>query len=121
MITKDDIHKVEEQLYDAMRSSNLDVPEMLLHKDLLFLAPSGETLTKEMDIETYRVGKLKITELNSFMEKLQIIDNLAVVTLEINIKGIYDSQSFDTRNKYIRVWKRFDERLRVVGGGGVTI
>ncbi|WP_231634864.1 nuclear transport factor 2 family protein [Pedobacter sp. PACM 27299] len=51
MITKNDILNLENQLYDAMKSSNVEMLDKLLHNDLLFIVPSGETITKEMDLE----------------------------------------------------------------------
>ncbi|MCX2454374.1 nuclear transport factor 2 family protein, partial [Pedobacter sp. PLR] len=84
MITKNDILNLENQLYDAMKSSNVEILDKLLHNDLLFIVPGGETITKEMDLETYRNGNLKIAELIPNIEQLNIIDDLAVITLKMN-------------------------------------
>ncbi|MCX2454366.1 nuclear transport factor 2 family protein, partial [Pedobacter sp. PLR] len=84
MITKNDILNLENQLYDAMKSSNVEILDKLLHNDLLFIVPGGETITKEMDLETYRNGNLKIVELIPNIEQLNIIDDLAVITLKMN-------------------------------------
>lgn len=121
MITKNDILKLENQLYDAMKSSNVETLDKLLHNDLLFIVPSGETITKEMDLETYRNGNLKIEELIPNIEQLNIIDDLAIITLKINLKGSYNSQFFEAQYRYIRFWKNFSDGIKVVGGSGISI
>lgn len=121
MITTSDILHLENQLYEAMKSSNVEILDKLLHTDLLFIIPSGETITKEIDLNTYRNGNLKIVNLISNIEELNIIDDLAVITLKINLKGSYDSEPFEANYKYIRFWKYFSDGIKVVGGSGISI
>ncbi len=121
MITKDDILALENQLYDAMKSSNVEILDKLLHDDLLFIVPSGETITKEMDLATYRNGNLKIVELVPTIEQLNIMDDLAVITLKIALKGSYNGQPFEAQYRYIRFWKNFSDGIKVVGGSGISI
>lgn len=121
MITKNDILNLENQLYDAMKNGKVEVLDKLLHDDLLFIVPSGETITKAMDLETYRNGNLKITELIPTIEQLNIIEDLAVITLKINLKGNYNNQAFEAQYRYIRFWKNCPDGIKVVGGSGSSI
>ncbi|SJN49921.1 nuclear transport factor 2 family protein [Sphingobacterium sp. JB170] len=121
MITKNDVLNLENQLYEAMKSNNVVMLDKLLHNDLLFIVPSGETITKEMDLETYRSGKLKIVELIPNIEQLSIIDDLAAITLKMNLKGSYDSRPIEAQYRYIRFWKNFSDGIKVVGGSGISI
>lgn len=121
MITKNDILNLENQLYDAMKSSNVEILDKLLHNDLLFIVPSGETITKEMDLEIYRNGNLKIAELSPNIEQLNIMDDLAVITLKVNLKGSYNDQPFEAQYRYIRFWKNFSDGIKIVGGSGILI
>lgn len=121
MITKNDILNLENQLYEAMKSANVEILDKLLHNDLLFIVPSGETITKEIDLETYRNGNLKIVELIPNVEQLNVMDDLAVITLKIDLKGSYNGQSFDAQYRYIRFWKSFSDGIKVVGGSGISI
>ncbi|PRD56664.1 nuclear transport factor 2 family protein [Sphingobacterium gobiense] len=121
MITKDKILNLENTLYEAIKNSNTEVLDNLLHADLLFIIPSGETITKEMDLQTYREGNLKVEELIPKVEELNIIDDLAVITLQIELKGNYNNEPFEARYRYIRFWKKFAEGIKVVGGSGITI
>ncbi|WP_104381596.1 nuclear transport factor 2 family protein [Sphingobacterium sp. HMA12] len=121
MITKKEILQLEELLYEAMKSSNTEVLDKLLHADLLFIIPSGQTITKEMDLQTYREGNLKLHELISQTEDLNIIDDMAVITLQMELKGDYNHEPFEAKYKYIRFWKKFPEGIKVVGGSGIAI
>lgn len=121
MITKNDILDLENQLCDAMKSGNVEILDRLLHDDLLFIVPSGETITKEMDLETYRQGNLKIVELIPTIEQLNIIDDLAAITLKMTLKGSYDDQPVEGQYRYIRFWKNCSDGIKVVGGSGVQL
>lgn len=104
-----------------MKSSNVQALDKLLHKDLLFIVPSGETITKEMDLETYRSGMLKIDTLTPAIEALNIIDDLAIVTVQIKLNGNYRGQAFEAQYKYIRFWKKFADGIKVIGGSGSSV
>ncbi|UZJ63148.1 DUF4440 domain-containing protein [Sphingobacterium sp. KU25419] len=59
-MTKADILNQENKLYGAIKESNIKVLEELLHDDLLFVIPNGDVITKEMDLQSYRDGHLKL-------------------------------------------------------------
>lgn len=121
MVTKNEILNLENKLYEAMKNSSTEVLDNLLHADLLFVIPSGQTITKEMDLQIYREGNLKLNELIPKVEELHIIDDLAVITLQMEIKGNYNNETFEAKYRYIRFWKKFPEGIKVVGGSGIAI
>lgn len=49
------------------------------------------------------------------------MEDLAVITLKIDIKGCYNSESFEAQYKYIRFWKKFSNGIKVAGGIGISI
>lgn len=120
-MTEKEILNLENRLYEAIKNSDVKELDELLHHDLLFIIPSGETITKEMDLETYRNGKLKIHELIPNVEELKIIDDLAVITLQMSLKGTYSDESFEAKYRYIRFWKECSDGIKVVGGSGISI
>lgn len=120
-MTKTEILKLENRLYEAMKNSDLKDLDTLLHEDLLFIAPGGKILTKEKDLETYRSGILKINRLDPEIKELQIMDDLAIVVLKVDLEGTYQAEPFESRYQYIRFWKRFPDGIKVVGGSGVQI
>ena len=121
MIKKAEILDLENKLYQAIKNNNTEVLEELLHDDLLFIIPSGETITKQMDLKTYLEGDLKITELTPNVEQLNIIDDLAIITLQLELKGSYKNNPFEGKFRYIRFWKSFTSGIKVVGGSGRNI
>ena len=120
-MTKDEILDLENRLYIAIKASNIQSLDELLHEDLLFVSPNGEVITKEIDLNTYRDGALKIHELLPKIENLNIIDSVAVITLTMELKGDYNTAPFEAKYRYIRFWKEFPEGIKVIGGSGVQL
>ena len=121
VITEDEILEQEGKLYKAMRERNVTALDELLHDDLLFIVPSGEVITKEMDLKTYRDEALVIEELQPKVENLNIIADMAVVTITMQLKGRFNAVPFDTNCRYIRFWRKFQDGIKAVGGSGVAI
>ena len=120
-ITEDKILEQENKLYQAIREGSVTLLDELLHDSLLFIIPSGEVITKEMDMDTYREGALKVDELLPKVENLTIIDDVAVITLTMKLKGKYNNVPFEAHYRYIRFWKKFDHGIKVIGGSGIAI
>jgi len=120
-LTENSILEQENKLYRAIKEGNITVLDELLHDDLLFILPSGETITKEIDLDTYRDGALKVDELLPKTENLNIIDDLAVITLTMKLKGKFNDVPFEANFRYIRFWRQFSDGIKVVGGSGITI
>lgn len=64
-ITREYIIEAENKLFSAQLVSNVEILDQLLHDDLLAVAPTGEIITKEMD-------------LNSHKAKTMIIENASI-------------------------------------------
>lgn len=120
-MTKTEILNQEDKLYKAIQESDIALLDELLHEDLLFVIPSGEVITKEMDLQTYRSGNIKINKLIPKVENLNLLDDLAVITLTIELQGSYLNEAFESRYRYIRFWKKFPDGIKVVGGSGIAI
>ena len=121
MMKKEDILKLENQLYEAMKSADIEALDNLLHNDLLFIIPSGEVINKEKDLESYGTGNLKIIEIQPEVEHLNIIDNVAIITLKLKLNGSFLGDPFEAQFRYIRFWKEFEDGIKVIGGSGVAI
>lgn len=121
MITKDEILNLENTLYGAIKNNDTEILDNLLHTDLLFVVPSGQTITKEIDLQTYREGNLKVEEIIPKVEELNIIADLAVIVLQMDLKGDYNNKPFEAKYRYIRFWKKFPDGIKVVGGSGMAI
>lgn len=118
---KDLIVNAEIELLTAVKNADVSVLEQILHDDLLFNLPDGQTITKEFDLNSYRSGKMKIDSLEASDQIVNIIDNLAVVTVSVSLNGTYDNNPISGVFKYIRVWKQFDGHLKVIAGSCVHL
>ena len=113
---------VEERLMTAMKTSNVALLDRLLHDDLLFNGPTGETATKAMDLANYRSGGIDLRTVEASDRQISVIDDVAVVAVSVRLVGNYMGQEIDGRFRYLRVWKSFGvEDWKVIGGSVVTL
>lgn len=115
------IRDCENQLQEAMLNSDIQILDRLLQDDLLFILPTGDVITKKMDLKTHQSGNLKLDEINSTLDSIQCIDDNAVVTLTLELKGKSFNQSFEGKFRYLRVWKKIGDQFKVIAGSGVAI
>ncbi|CAC9973349.1 DUF4440 domain-containing protein [Flavobacterium sp. WLB] len=118
---KDLIVNAEIELLTAIKNADVSVLERILHDDLLFNLPTGETITKEFDLNSYRSGKMKVDSLEASDQIINIIGDAAVVAVSVSLKGTYDNNPINGVLKYIRVWKQFDGNLKVIAGSCVQL
>ncbi|MDR6763050.1 ketosteroid isomerase-like protein [Flavobacterium sp. 2755] len=118
---KDLIVNAEIELLTAIKNADVSVLEQILHDDLLFNLPTGETITKEFDLNSYRSGKMKVDSLEASDQIINIIGDTAVVAVSISLKGTYDNNPINGVLKYIRVWKQFEGNLKVIAGSCVQL
>jgi len=105
----------------AMKNADILVLEKMLHDDLLFNLPTGNTITKEFDLNSYRSGKMKVDSLEASDQIINVIFDTAVVAVKISLKGTFDNDPVNGVFRYIRVWKEFDDNLKVIAGSCVPL
>ncbi|MDA6071475.1 nuclear transport factor 2 family protein [Flavobacterium sp. AC] len=110
------IVNAEIELLTAIKNADVPTLDKMLHDDLLFNLPDGQTITKEFDLNSYRSGKMKIEVIEASDQIINIIDDLAVVTVTVMLKGTYDGNLLNGAFRYIRVWKQFEENIKVIAG-----
>jgi len=118
---KQKVLEIEKELLEAMKNSDVETLDRLLHDDLLFVLPTGDVITKQMDLETHRSGNLTLQEITSSIDSINQIGDTVVVTLSSKITGKMLEQNFEGNFRYIRVWKMFDGQLKVIAGSGIGI
>jgi ketosteroid isomerase-like protein len=121
LIKKEDILKVENDLIEAMKISDIDTLDKLLHEDLLFITPNGQTITKKMDLDSHRSKTMIIENIFPTIELINVIDDIAIVTIVIDTKGEMLEQPIEGKFRYIRVWKSIQNQLKVVAGSCIQI
>jgi ketosteroid isomerase-like protein len=117
----EDVVTAEIELLTAIKNADVSTLEKILHDDLLFNLPDGNTITKSFDLDSYRSGKMKIESLEASDQIINIIGDTAVVAVVVSLKGTYDANPINGVFKYIRVWKQFDENLKVIAGSCIPL
>lgn len=120
-MTRNEIVKSEELLLDAMLNSKVDVLDKLIHPDLLFNTAMGQVVTKELDLDTYRKGLMKIHKIKAENQKINMIGDTAVVSVIIDLDGEFSGQPIGGKLLFLRVWKKFDTSWQVIAGSSVSI
>jgi hypothetical protein len=111
----------ERSLLAAMKTSDAALLDELLHDDLLFNGPTGETATKAADLANYRSGNINLRTVEPRDLISSAIGDDVVVAVTVRIEGSYMGQEIDGEFRYLRVWKRFDGRWKVIGGSVVAL
>lgn len=120
-IRKEQILAAEARLAAAMKASDAEALDGLLHDDLLFNGPTGETATKAMDLANYRSGGVRLTAVEPSDYTLSAIDDDVVVAVTVRLEGEYMGERAAGRFRYLRVWKRYGDSWRVIGGSVVPL
>ncbi len=115
IITKKDVSDVENQLFLAQLASDVDALDQLLYDDLLAVSPTGQTLTKEMDLNAHRSKAMIIEEASTEIDDIKIIQDTALTIVTMSAKGKLMGTPLEGKFRYFRVWKYIDGTLKVVG------
>lgn len=111
----------EKRLIEAMKTSDIKTLDELLYDNLVFIIPTGQIITKSMDLENYQSGSMIISEIVATEQSIKAIDDISTVTLTLFLKGKYEGQIIDGKYKYLRVWKLFDNSWKVIAGSVIPI
>lgn len=111
----------EQALLSAIRQQDLDQLDLLLHQDLLFTLPTGQTITKADDMASYRAGYMAIKSLQASQQQIHPIGASAVVAVTITLEGTYQGQPLTGTYRYLRVWQQNQDVWQVIAGSCVAI
>lgn len=116
------IRVCEERLIKAFKANDLAVFDELLHDNLLFNLPGGQTVTKAIDLESHRLGLFAVSSILASEQLISLIDNHAVVCVTIDMKGKYLDQLIDGKFRYQRIWKSVGtNNWKVIAGSCIQI
>jgi ketosteroid isomerase-like protein len=116
-----DIQHHESQLLAALKGNDIATLNALLHENLLFNIPNGQTITKTMDLEDYRSGNVRIDQALATQLSTQIFGDTAIVAVTVSLVGSYYGQQMDGEYRYLRVWKKIGAQLQVIGGSSIRL
>lgn len=111
----------EEKLLQAVKNNDVAALDKLLDDNLLFVNQAGQIISKQMDLEAYNSGKLIIDTLEASERIVKESRDVTTIVSRIFIAGKYDGSPFSANLRYIRVWRFFDDKWKVIAGSCVTI
>jgi ketosteroid isomerase-like protein len=111
----------ETSLLNAMTTNDVALLDDLLHDDLLFNGPDGQTGTKSQDLANYRSGGIHLRRAEASDRLVRAIGDVVVVAVTVTLEGSYLGMRADGRYRYLRVWKRVAGGWRVVAGSVVAL
>ncbi len=114
-ITRENVVEAENKLFSAQLVSNVEILDQLLHDDLLAVAPTGEIITKEMDLNSHKAKTMIIENASIEIDNIKIMDDTALSIVTMTAKGKMMGTPLEGRFRYFRVWKRFDDELKIIG------
>lgn len=114
-ITGEDVVEAENKLFSAQLTSNVDALDLLLHDDLIAVSPTGEIVTKEMDLASHRAKTMIIEDASTEIDDIKIMGDTALSIVTMTAKGKVMGRPLEGKFRYFRVWKRFDGALKVIG------
>ncbi len=114
-ITKEDVIEAENKLFSAQLVSNVEILDQLLHDDLIAVAPTGEIVTKEIDLNAHRAKTMIIEEASTEINEIKITGDTALTVVTMTAKGKMMGTPLEGRFRYFRVWKRCDDTLKIIG------
>jgi hypothetical protein len=114
-ITRQDVVEAEDKLFSAQLVSNVDILDQLLHHDLIAVAPTGQVLTKKMDLDSHKAKTMIIEDASTIIDEIKIIGDTALSIVTMRAKGKMMGTPLEGEFRYFRVWKRFGDGLKVIG------
>jgi ketosteroid isomerase-like protein len=111
------IRTCETRLYAAMLASDVAELDLLIADELLFVGPTGELATKNMDLELHRTGGTKFHKLEPLELEVRVLsEQFAIAIAKIALSGTYLGQDFAADYRYLRVWQNNHNGWQIVGG-----
>jgi hypothetical protein len=114
-ITRENVVEAENMLFSAQLVSNVEILDQLLHDDLLAVAPTGEIITKEMDLNSHKAKTMIIENASIEIDDIKTTGDTALSIVTMTAKGKMMGTPLEGRFRYFRVWKRFDDKLKIIG------
>ncbi len=101
---KTQIVKSEERLRLAMLQSDISTLDELLAPELIFTNHLGQVLTKQDDLAAHQSGTLKVKVLTPTKQHIQLIGEVAIVSVQVYLAGSYAGTSSEADFRFTRIW-----------------
>lgn len=118
---KSKILKLEEELRQAMLVSDIEKLNELIDDSLVFVAPDGSIVSKQMDLEVHKSGIQKMSQLFPSEQDIQIYNNCAIVTVKMELVGKHGDIDISGDYRYLRVWGKMENNYKILAGSVIRL
>ncbi|WP_426328938.1 nuclear transport factor 2 family protein [Pedobacter sp. R-06] len=115
------IADLEEKLLDGFKRTDLNTLDLLFADGMLFHDQYGNVLDKEMDLDAYRSGMIKITKINVSKREIRVFESIVIVSASLFIKGSYSNILINGKYQWLRVWGKVKEDWKVISASCTSI
>ncbi|NII82274.1 nuclear transport factor 2 family protein [Pedobacter riviphilus] len=115
------IANLEEKLLDGFKKTDLNTLDLLFADGMLFHDQYGNVLDKEMDMDAYRTGMIKITKINVSKREIRVFESIVIVSASLFIKGKYADILLNGKYRWLRVWGKVKEDWKVISASCTSI
>jgi hypothetical protein len=115
------IADLEEKLLDGFKRTDLNILDLLFADGMLFHDQYGNVLDKEMDLDAYRSGMIKITKINVSKREIRVFESIVIVSASLFIKGSYSNILLNGKYQWLRVWGKVREDWKVISASCTSI
>jgi len=119
--TENIIEELEEKLRKAMQDNDAEILGELISDELVFVAPAGEIITKQMDLQCHESGTQKTSKLTPSEQTIKINGDNAIVTVKMHITGTYDNIDISGSYRYLRVWQNNNGKWQIIAGSATQL
>jgi ketosteroid isomerase-like protein len=112
----DSLRACEEAIRQAQLAGDVAALDRLVDDELVFTGPDGAVYGKPDDLDAHRNGWIRIMRLDPSEERIQRFGNIAVVSVRMEMSGVFRDTPFAGPFRYTRVWRQHPDGWRVVAG-----
>ena len=94
----------EEKLRLAMLTSDVEVLDELLASELIFTNHLGQLIDKQADLDGHKSGILKLMSLKPSDRHILVKNNVAIVSVKMQLTGSYNDTPVSGNFRFTRVW-----------------
>lgn len=106
----------EDQLLDAMRTSDVDTLDALIADELEFTLPDGSTIGKQADLDPHRSGATRFERITEASRHTVESDGSGTTETVVDAVILWAGERIEMSLTYARLWQKVDGHWQVISG-----
>lgn len=119
-ISEGELVEAERAFRKAMLDGDVQTLISLMHPNVTYVAPEGESRGRWADLQKYHLGTFKLDRLDMIEQRFEQYGDTGITFLLAYMKGSLEGESFATTFRYTRTWSCIDGKWQVVASTGFS-